>query len=392
MEFDNARIDRIVQRLPVLLPSLHNEEATKASLVTPFIAALGYDVHDPLEVQREFGADAGRGGEAVDYAIMDPEKPGVPIILIEAKHHETVLRETHERQLRRYFNATPECRVGIVTNGVAYKVFSDIKAQNFMDDSPFCEWNMAALSPAARESMRGLAKQEFSVKAVTESAEEKHYGTLLHEMLRQQMNEPDPSFVRWWGKQVYEGKWMPRIADRFTEITKSVMREFVGREVQSALAKVTTAGDERADSPTPADEVVTTETELRGFAIIRQVLAGQPYADRVVLKDYKHYAIVGLNDRNGRNGAANRIARLYFNDENELRVGIVNGELRGGNVSGGQWQENRHRLGGGVEELWRHSAELRRAADIVSERMGEWEITAAQSSPWSPYQPQESAS
>ena len=243
MDFDNARIDQLVGRMATLLPKLTNEEATKASLVTPFIAALGYDVHDPNEVMREFGADAGRGGEAVDYAIVER---GKPIIMIEAKHHEVTLKEQQERQLRRYFNATPECRVGILTNGLAYKAFSDIHAQNVMDDRPFCEWDMRSLSPEARKQMRDLSKHVFSVEAVTASAEAAHYGTMLHEMLRAQMSEPDPLFVRWWGKQVYEGTWTARIAARFAEITKTVLREFVGKEVAAALAAVS------ANGPAPA--------------------------------------------------------------------------------------------------------------------------------------------
>ena len=145
MDFDNARIDQLVGRMATLLPAkLTNEEATKASLVTPFIAALGYDVHDPNEVMREFGADAGRGGEAVDYAIVER---GKPIIMIEAKHHEVTLKEQQERQLRRYFNATPECRVGILTNGLTYKAFSDIHAQNVMDEPPVLRVGHAVPQP-----------------------------------------------------------------------------------------------------------------------------------------------------------------------------------------------------------------------------------------------------
>ena len=52
------------------------EEATKTSLILPFIQMLGYDIFDPAEVVPEFTADIGiKRGEKVDYAIMQRGKP-----------------------------------------------------------------------------------------------------------------------------------------------------------------------------------------------------------------------------------------------------------------------------------------------------------------------------
>lgn len=59
------------------------EEATKTALVLPFLAALGYDVFNPGEVQPEYTADVGvKKGEKVDYAIFLNEQVE---IIIEAK-------------------------------------------------------------------------------------------------------------------------------------------------------------------------------------------------------------------------------------------------------------------------------------------------------------------
>ena len=46
------------------------EEATKTSLVLPFIQMLGYDIFDPTEVVPEFTADIGiKRGEKVDSLV-----------------------------------------------------------------------------------------------------------------------------------------------------------------------------------------------------------------------------------------------------------------------------------------------------------------------------------
>ena len=49
------------------------EEATKTSLVLPFIQMLGYDIFDPTEVVPEFTADIGiKRGEKVDSFVTRP--------------------------------------------------------------------------------------------------------------------------------------------------------------------------------------------------------------------------------------------------------------------------------------------------------------------------------
>jgi predicted type IV restriction endonuclease len=62
---------------------LKNEEATKVSLVLPFIALLGYDDRDPTEVSAEHAADfSEKYRNRVDYAIL---KDMLPVIAIECK-------------------------------------------------------------------------------------------------------------------------------------------------------------------------------------------------------------------------------------------------------------------------------------------------------------------
>ena len=53
------KLSALTQRIPNLIDHLETEEATKNALVMPFIAALGYDVFNPLEVVPEFTADVG---------------------------------------------------------------------------------------------------------------------------------------------------------------------------------------------------------------------------------------------------------------------------------------------------------------------------------------------
>ena len=241
---DNVKLDQFVERIPQLLPKLANEEQTKASLISPFLQMLGYDVFDPHEVQREFTADAGRGGEAVDYAVFRDDKP---VMLIEAKQYPTALTATTERQLRRYFNAVPECRIGMLTNGVNYRVFSDLEAQNVMDDDPLVEWDMMCLTAEARRQIDMFSRSEFDIDTLLEGAQEARYGAQLHQWLLGQRTDPDPDFVRLWARKVYSGVLTARQKERFSKITRRVMTDFVSKEVTSALAAIVTPSEDEAE-------------------------------------------------------------------------------------------------------------------------------------------------
>ncbi|HJK90676.1 MAG TPA: type I restriction endonuclease [Polyangiaceae bacterium LLY-WYZ-15_(1-7)] len=114
------QIKAIAKRAPTQIPLLETEEATKNALVMPFIAALGYDVFNPLEVVPEYTADVGvKKGEKVDYAIRVDDEI---VVLFECKKvSEQLDGGRHMGQLFRYFSVT-KARIGVLTNGVHYRV------------------------------------------------------------------------------------------------------------------------------------------------------------------------------------------------------------------------------------------------------------------------------
>src|SRR5450830_565822 len=115
MDFKDE-IHRLGERVVQLRAQLQTEEATKQSLVLPFIQCLGYDIFNPTEVIAEFTADFGtKKGEKVDYAIM---RDGVPVLLVECKCCGEHL-DTHGSQLFRYFTAQG-AKFGLLTNGLDY--------------------------------------------------------------------------------------------------------------------------------------------------------------------------------------------------------------------------------------------------------------------------------
>ena len=58
MELDE-KLYSLSERIKQLKDNIKPEEATKQSLILPFLQALGYDVFNPLEFVPEFTADVG---------------------------------------------------------------------------------------------------------------------------------------------------------------------------------------------------------------------------------------------------------------------------------------------------------------------------------------------
>ena len=127
-------IKQFSQRVEQLKDSISTEEATKTSLIMPFFQMLGYDIFNPNEFVPEYTADVGtKKGEKVDYAIVIDDKP---LILIECKPCNESL-DKYASQLFRYFGTTLEAKFAILTNGVEYRLYTDLENENRMLQDSF---------------------------------------------------------------------------------------------------------------------------------------------------------------------------------------------------------------------------------------------------------------
>ena len=140
------------------------EQRTINTLVHPLLDALGYDHSNPREVAAELAA--GTGSEKVDYAIMRDDKP---IILLECKALENSLGTTEINQLRGYFIDT-DAAIGVLTNGVVYKFFTDLDKPNIMDQSPFLVIDIRKADKSDVAELHRFAKGLFDPEEIKTAA------------------------------------------------------------------------------------------------------------------------------------------------------------------------------------------------------------------------------
>ena len=248
LERIKAVAEQILNRVPALRGK--SEEATKQALVLPMLDALGFDIWNPAEVTLEYDADFAikklGQKEKVDVAILSAP---VPRIYIEVKSVDQQL-EGHQGQLARYFNSTSSVTLGILTNGLEWRFFTDTGDPNMIDAEPF---HIARLDSADQgmDVLARFAKAVFSPESIRDYATELLYTTKIATFLRSELDikdrSPSDTLMRWMLKSegMYDGLVNSNVIERFRPIAKTAMtrvfREIVRRSI-SAMEKEASHG------------------------------------------------------------------------------------------------------------------------------------------------------
>jgi predicted type IV restriction endonuclease len=314
------QIESLSSRVDELTDGLKTEEATKNALVMPFIRALSYDVFNPQEVVPEFTADfAAKKGEKVDYAIRIGDRP---VMLFECKKAGAELSVEHAGQLFRYFQMT-DARIGVLTNGIEYRFFSDLEETNKMDERPFLEFKLREYSDAHIDELKRLRKSTFDLDDMLEAAHDLKYRKALRHYLDKQWADPEDEFVHFMAGQVYDGRITQRVRTQFKGIVRNALNQMVhdkvsGRlksalqEEEASVTEESTSEDQDQmlpDGVVDVDgDIMTTEEEMEGFRIVRAIMRPVVDVDRVTPRDVKTYFGVLLDDNNRQ-----PICRLHLN-------------------------------------------------------------------------------
>ncbi len=317
MEFLESVKD-LAKRVKVARDTAQTEEATKTSVVLPFIRALGFDVFDLDEVVPEFIADVGvKKGEKVDFAL---KIDGEIVMLIECKPIATDLSKSQFTQLYRYFSVT-EARVSILTNGREIWFFSDIDERNRMDSRPFFRFDLEAFDDHDVKELAKFQKQLFSVDGILETASSLKYTTAAATYLKSQMESPDDEFLKLVGRQIYDGMLTKSVLDQLRSPVKSALAQIVRDRIEDRLNIALFGNDEAVTQPEggpdKASDIVTTEEEIQAFHIVQAIAAKEIDLHRVTIRDSKTYCSVFVDDNNRK-----PVARFYFNSKSVKYLGL----------------------------------------------------------------------
>ncbi|MBF0464642.1 MAG: hypothetical protein HQK88_07705 [Nitrospirae bacterium] len=148
--------------------NIKSKESTKVALTMPLLQALGYDVFDPAEVVPDYMITVEHQAPyTVDYVIMQGGKPSM---LVACTHWGTNL-DKEKNPLYEIFPLT-QARIGILTNGVVYRFYTDSDKPGKMDAIPFFELNVMEVTDTSIDTLSRFLKHLFSLDALLPAAKE----------------------------------------------------------------------------------------------------------------------------------------------------------------------------------------------------------------------------
>ncbi len=319
MEFQNS-VKKLSERIKSNLSKVSTEEATKTSFILPLLNCLGYDIFDPSVVIPEFTADIGKKkGEKVDYAIVVDDKP---VILIEAKTHTEKL-DRHKTQLERYFTVT-DSKFGILTNGVEYQFYSDLKKPNVMDETPFLNINLLDLKDRDFKELEKFKAENFNIENILSMAGSKKYITGIKDIFKNEIKDPSDDFVKLFASRLTSKPIRQNVIEEFVIYSKQafseIINDLVSDKIDNFKNKISSEDTLVTDTAKDVndDGIVTTQEEMEGYFIIKSILAETIELKRIAIRDTKSYLGILLDDNNRK-----WICRLLFNTKQkyiEVRV------------------------------------------------------------------------
>jgi len=246
-----------------------NEQATKKSLIEPLFTILGYDVTDPRECVPEHREDFGRNRSAkpVDYAFF---KDGIPIFFVEAKQVDRRLAG-YDEQLADYFAKAPTAKLGILTNGVHWRFFTDLENDNVMDRKPFVEWQLLSDENPPWDFLTLLQKSQYNADLVRTFAQTRHQQNLLIEELSRLL-EPAPEFIKLAVANIETRYLKESVVESWKPVLKAAIDEWTKQHRLSSLLSVGSAESVAQEEPAKKRPVVTTQAELDGFKTVQRLL------------------------------------------------------------------------------------------------------------------------
>jgi len=190
-------------------------------------------------------------------------------------------------------------KFAILTNGIIYKIYTDLDEPNKMDDQPFLEFSILDIRDSTISELRKFNKSNFDLETIFNSASELKYSNQIKQILAQQLDTPTESFVEYILGLVYTGRKTQNIKDKFKDVVKKSFNQFINElmseRIKSALEakhedkKQIKENVETEEDSEPVSKIVTSENELEGYFIVKSILRDVVQSNRITYKDTESY-------------------------------------------------------------------------------------------------------
>jgi hypothetical protein len=268
----------LAKRSISIMGACSNAESTKLYLALPFLGMLGYDYTNPYEVYPDhISGTSPKGPHRIDFAIL---RDGNPIIGVECKASGSSLDHGNCR-LREFFNASPQTKLGILTNGVIFSFFVDSDRPDVMDSEPYLTLDLELIARAGASddivtSLLKVTRAKFDPAMIAEAAHVTLVKRRLHTLFSSEAATPSEAFCRFALGEIGLKNVRKEAVDRYYgPIIKACFEEALVLPIvhKLQLEHGTDAGSGPLSLRHMAQQISTSERELALLTYVRRRLA-----------------------------------------------------------------------------------------------------------------------
>ncbi|WP_441289293.1 hypothetical protein ACSRUE_00430 [Sorangium sp. KYC3313] len=267
-----------------------NEQATKQSLIGPLFTLLGYDLTDPRQCIPEYRVDFGkeRSVKPIDWAFLQNSRP---IFFVEAKEAGRKLAGFDE-QLADYFAKAPEAKLGILTNGIQWRFFTDMVNENVMDKEPFVQWDVLIDEQPPLDFLTVLQRSEYNSGLLRTFAQRTRQQNLLVQELARLL-EPAPEFTKLAVARIETRNLTTAVVESWKPIVANAINEWAKQRALASVLETQSRISALPEEP-QVNRVETTQEELNAFATVQRLLGTER---PIAYEDSVSYFKIHLHER-----------------------------------------------------------------------------------------------
>jgi hypothetical protein len=179
------------------------------------------------------------------------------------------------------------------------------------------------------EELKKFHKSYFDIETILSSASELKYTGELKTIIAKEFANPSIEFVKYFGKQIYDGQFTAKVSEQFTSLVKRSITSYISDMISDRLkAAIKDGEEERTEQPPSVDQtqdkpqseckIVTTEEEMEAFFIVKSILRPAITSDRITYRDAQSYFAILIDDNNRKT-----VCRLYLDSATNKKIGIM---------------------------------------------------------------------
>lgn len=230
-----------------------NDQATRQSLIGPLFSLLGYDLTDPRECIPGFRGDTSKGQPAttIDWVFLSQ---GKPLFFVSARAAEEKLVPL-DGNLATFFGNYSDVKLGIATNGLQWRFYTDMIVPESMDPEPFLIWDLTADEQVPIDVLNFLSilqKSQFQPEVIKAYAQTNSVRKNLIVTELERLLEPSTDFIKLAVGNLETRKLTDGVIDYWKPIVANAIHQWARvKTLTSVISQANTPAAQDSDSPEP---------------------------------------------------------------------------------------------------------------------------------------------